>query len=66
MAGPYHLKCKCGATCWCRGEDDPDTNSCEYYLDDVDWDGGDPACGHEDYECVDVDYQWFTDKEDRS
>lgn len=52
----YNLKCKCGAVCWVRGEDDPDTNATEYDLDGVEWEGGLPDCSHDDFECVDAEY----------
>lgn len=48
----YELKCGCGAVCFVRGEDDPDTNSTEYDLDGAEWEGGDAACAHEEFECV--------------
>lgn len=54
----YNLKClNCGAVCWVRGDDDPDTNSTEYDLDDAVWERGiDDLCEHDEFECVDSEY----------
>ena len=53
---PYLLQCKCGAMCHSKGTEDPSTNSAEYEPDPGDWEGGDPECEHEDFECIDVDH----------
>lgn len=60
----YHLRCVCGATCIVGGEEEEDTNSTTYDLDDAEWETPNDAfdgddchdCDHEDFECVDVDY----------
>lgn len=49
---------KCGATCTGRvTEDDPDTNSFQAEpMHPDEWEGGDPACPHEEYTISNVDY----------
>jgi len=60
----YLVKCcNCGATQWCQGEEDSETNGAEYYPNDQEWihpNGCDTAenvmCAHSDYECIDSEY----------
>ena len=54
----YLVKCtKCGATQWCKGEEDDDTNAGEYHPDDDKWIGQDEDvirnCAHDEIECID-------------
>ncbi len=63
----FKLKCKCGATCWVSGQDEPDVNAVS--LDDnvewawepnmvalaAEWSAANP-CQHDDFEIVDQEY----------
>jgi hypothetical protein len=50
----YHLRCRrCGATCWCRAEEDDATNSFEL-LGEPEWDADE--CEHDDYDVIDSEY----------
>ncbi len=55
----YRLTCKCGAQCSVPGEEDDDTNGAEYDTSRAKWEGGDPACEHEEYVCTGVDHDDF-------
>lgn len=59
----YLLRClACGATCWCRGDDDPDVNALTLDEDGRDWKPDanakviDTTCQHEDLEVIDEEY----------
>ena len=46
----YKLLCPCGATQWCRGDREPDTNATNVEPDDGAWEGGSAGCDHSDFE----------------
>jgi hypothetical protein len=53
----YLIRClSCGATQWCSGTEESDTNAWEVELDDDDWHDGNPNCTHEEYEGIDWEY----------
>lgn len=51
----YHLLCCCGAECFVRGEEDPETNGFEADTSEAEWEGGAVECAHESFECIGKD-----------
>ncbi len=50
----FKLRCKCGASCWHQGEDEPDVNTVALNDDiSMEWEGGDDQCNHEDFAIID-------------
>lgn len=56
-----HLKCKCGATCWTSGEDEPDVNCFSIDFDyPCEWEGGIETCEHDDIEITETEDEYFS------
>lgn len=50
----YKLKCTtCGATCWCAGSFDRETNATELKDQPLEWDNETIECDHPDHEIID-------------